>query len=39
LNTAGQLKSDLNFEIWRRLKAEGVASPTPVVAALPSLTR
>src|SRR5262245_20612977 len=38
LNTAGQLKSDLNFEVWRRLRAEGVASPTPVVAALPSLT-
>jgi small-conductance mechanosensitive channel len=34
LNTAGRLKSDLNFEIWRRLRAEGVAAPTaPVVIA------
>jgi small-conductance mechanosensitive channel len=37
LNTAGRLKSDLNFEIWRRLRAEGVAAPTaPVVIAAPS---
>jgi small-conductance mechanosensitive channel len=34
LNSAGRLKSDLNFEIWRGLKAAGVAAPTtPVVAA------
>jgi small-conductance mechanosensitive channel len=34
LNTAGRLKSDLNFEIWRRLQAEGVASAmAPVVVA------
>jgi small-conductance mechanosensitive channel len=39
LNSAGRLKSDLNFEIWRGLKAAGVAAPTAsVVAALsPSL--
>ena len=40
LNTAGRLKSDLNFEIWRRLRAEGVASPTaPVAIAVPSSQR
>ena len=34
LNTAGKLKSDLNFEVWRGLKAAGVEAPTtPVVAA------
>jgi small-conductance mechanosensitive channel len=34
LNSAGKLKSDLNFEIWQGLKAAGVAAPTtPVVAA------
>jgi small-conductance mechanosensitive channel len=31
LNTAGRLKSDLNFEIWRRLRAEGVETPTASV--------
>jgi small-conductance mechanosensitive channel len=34
LNSAGKLKSDLNFEIWQGLKAAGIAAPTtPVVAA------
>lgn len=32
LNTAGKLKSDLNFEVWRRLKAEGVAAPAAAIA-------
>jgi hypothetical protein len=27
------LKSDLNFEIWRGLKAAGVAAPTASVVA------
>ena len=41
LNTAGRLKSDLNFEIWRRLRAEGVAAPTApvVIAALSPSTK
>ena len=32
LKTAGKLKSDLNFDVWKRLKAEGVAPPTAVIA-------
>jgi small-conductance mechanosensitive channel len=32
LNTAGKLKSDLNFEVWRRLKAEGIAPPAAALA-------
>ena len=32
LKTAGKLKSDLNFDVWRRLKAEGVAPPTAAIA-------
>jgi small-conductance mechanosensitive channel len=40
LNTAGTLKSDLNFEVWRRLRAEGVAPPTASVAVtVPPSTR
>ena len=41
LNTAGRLKSDLNFEVWRRLRAEGVAAPTApvVIAALSPSTK
>jgi small-conductance mechanosensitive channel len=31
-NTAGKLRSDLNFEVWRRLKAQGVAPAAGVVA-------
>jgi small-conductance mechanosensitive channel len=34
LNTAGTLKSDLNFEVWRRLRAEGVAPPAAAVVAV-----
>ena len=38
LNSAGRLKSDLNFEIWRQLRAAGVAMPQPVVTlALPTM--
>lgn len=33
LNAAGGLKSDLNFEVWRRLRVEGVSAPTAPVAA------
>jgi small-conductance mechanosensitive channel len=32
LKTAGRLKSDLNFDVWKRLKAEGVAPPTAAIA-------
>jgi small-conductance mechanosensitive channel len=32
LNTAGKLKSDLNFQVWRRLKAEGIAPPAAALA-------
>ena len=32
LKTAGKLKSDLNFDVWKRLKAEGVAPPTAAIA-------
>ncbi|HTM31029.1 MAG TPA: mechanosensitive ion channel domain-containing protein [Vicinamibacterales bacterium] len=32
LKTAGRLKSDLNFDVWKRLKAEGVAPPTATIA-------
>ena len=32
LNTAGKLKSDLNFEASRRLKAEGIAPPAAALA-------
>jgi small-conductance mechanosensitive channel len=40
LNTAGKLKSDLNFEVWRRLKDEGVTLPAALVAtAGPSAPR
>jgi small-conductance mechanosensitive channel len=38
LNTAGKLKSDLNFEVWRRLKAEGVAPPAAALAVTVSST-
>jgi small-conductance mechanosensitive channel len=33
LNTAGRLKSDLNFDIWRRLRAEGMVATAPAAAA------
>jgi small-conductance mechanosensitive channel len=41
LNTAGALKSDLNFDVWRRLRSEGVVPSTaPVVAmTLPPSTK
>jgi small-conductance mechanosensitive channel len=40
LNTAGGLKSDLNFEVWRRLRAEGVAPAAAAVAVtLPPSTK
>ena len=32
LKTGGKLKSDLNFDVWKRLKAEGVAPPTAAIA-------
>jgi small-conductance mechanosensitive channel len=32
LNTAGKLKSDVNFDVWRRLKAKGIASPSAAIA-------
>ena len=32
LKTAGKLRSDLNFDVWRRLKAAGVAPPTAAIA-------
>jgi small-conductance mechanosensitive channel len=32
LKTAGKLKSDLNFDVWKRLRAEGVAPPTAAIA-------
>ena len=32
LNTAGKLKSDLNFDVWRRLKAKGIAPPSAAIA-------
>lgn len=31
-SSAGKLRSDLNFEVWRRLKAQGVAQPAGVFA-------
>ena len=35
LKTAGMLKSDLNFEVWRQLAAAGVAI-SPVHGVLPA---
>ena len=32
LKSAGKLKSDLNFEIWRNLAAEGVTIPPGILA-------
>ena len=38
LQTAGRLRSDLNFAVWRGLKAAGVTpAPVPVVAFAPSV--